>query len=227
MSLAGVLFDFGHTLFDVREPGVLVSRTASALGLEVEETEAAELWAPIARAAQTPEEIARQRDVSAAAHRENWVRLLAPLDRHGDGLAEATYAALLAPENWEPYPDTPETLRALAAADVPVAIVSDIGWDLRTVFAHHFPGETLASHFVLSFEHGAVKPAARLFESALRALDVAPERALMVGDNPATDGGASAFGIPVLILPAARRGEPRGLRAVLDLAGVRGEEPAP
>jgi len=220
LEVQTVLFDFGHTLFDVREPGELVGRTAAARGLSVDDAEALRLWESIAHAAMTPEEMARQRDISRDAHRSNWVRLLAPLDELGAGLAEAVYQALLAPENWQPYTDTRATLRALKASGVAVGIVSDIGFDLRPLFSHHFGDEVLVDHFVLSFEHGAVKPDPVLFHDALRGLGARPDRTLMVGDNPATDGGAGALGIPVLILPAVPRAGMRGLDSVLDLAGI-------
>ena len=48
------------------------------------------------------------------------------------------------------------------------------------------------------------KPSPRLFERACRVLEVEPARAVMIGDNPATDGaGAEAFGLPWLMVGAA------------------------
>lgn len=45
------------------------------------------------------------------------------------------------------------------------------------------------------------KPAPRLFDRACRALKVRPERALMIGDNPATDiAGAEAFGLGSILI---------------------------
>lgn len=45
------------------------------------------------------------------------------------------------------------------------------------------------------------KPSPRLFERACRSLRMAPERAVMIGDNPATDiAGASALGLPSLLV---------------------------
>ena len=80
MEVQTVLFDFGHTLFDVREPGELIGTTAAARGLSVDDADALRIWQSIAQAAMTPEEMARQRDISRDAHRSNWVRLLAPLE---------------------------------------------------------------------------------------------------------------------------------------------------
>ncbi len=59
------------------------------------------------------------------------------------------------------------------------------------------------------------KPEPPLFESALAACGVAPGDAVMIGDNPATDGaGAAALGIPFLQigrLPGARAADLDGL----------------
>ena len=59
------------------------------------------------------------------------------------------------------------------------------------------------------------KPEPALFEAALAACGAAPADAVMIGDNPATDGaGAGALGIPFLQigrLPGARAADLRGL----------------
>jgi 4-nitrophenyl phosphatase len=47
------------------------------------------------------------------------------------------------------------------------------------------------------------KPGPRLFDRACRALDVQPEAAVMIGDNPATDiAGAQAFGLRSVLVGA-------------------------
>lgn len=47
------------------------------------------------------------------------------------------------------------------------------------------------------------KPAPRLFERACRALDISPQAAVMIGDNPATDiAGADALGMPSILVGA-------------------------
>lgn len=221
MGLRAVLFDFGRTLFDVRAPGELIAGAARACGVEVDPARALAQWERIAAESVTPEELAKQRDISEEAHRRHWVRLLAPLDALCDGMAEAMYAAKTDAENWQAYPDTPSTLEALERAGIPVVVVSDTGFDIRPVFARHLGSPPPVHEFVLSFEHGAVKPAPVLFDAALRAAGVAPGEALMVGDNATTDGGAAALGIPVLLLPPPAAGRPRGLDAVVRMAGGR------
>jgi len=217
MAVKAVFFDFGHTLFEVRDPGDLVSRVAAELGRTVDPAAAVAVWDEIYERAGLPEELARQRDISSEAHRANWVRLLAPLERFVTGLAEAVYRAQLEVENWSPYRDAGATLRALKTAGLSIAVISDCGFDLRPIFEHHFGDGALVDAFVLSFEHGLVKPAPALFRAALREFDLAPSEALMVGDNPVTDGGASTLGIASLILPRVPRGEVRGLDSVVRL----------
>ena len=99
-----------------------------------------------------------------------------------------------------------------------IGVVSDIHYDLRPLFercglAH------LVDTYTLSFEHGVQKPDPRLFEIALAELGLAPGEALMVGDRASHDAGGVPLGISTLILPRAPSFGPRGLDAVLRLAG--------
>ena len=75
---------------------------------------------------------------------------------------------------------------------------------------------------VFSCEHGAVKPARRLFEQALAELGAEPARTLFVGDDLRRDiEGAAACGLRTAWIgdPAVANGAGRVLRDVLDLAG--------
>ncbi|MBQ0855349.1 hypothetical protein J8N05_45090 [Streptomyces sp. BH-SS-21] len=63
---------------------------------------------------------------------------------------------------------------------------------------------------------------------ACRELGVVPAETLMVGDHPAKDGGAAGAGLRAYVLPVgAVPGAPRGLDAVLRLAGAAGVGRAP
>jgi FMN phosphatase YigB (HAD superfamily) len=64
-----------------------------------------------------------------------------------------------------------------------------------------------------------VKPEPEAFLTALRLLEVDAGAALMVGDRASRDGGAAAVGITTLLLPPVPNDSPRGLDAVLRLAG--------
>ena len=184
--------------------------------------------APRSRSAPSPAATARgicrpiwcglweDRDLSAEHHRAAYTGLSRtaglPWDVH-----DALYARHMTPAAWRPYPDAAAVLGALRERGVPVAVVSNIGWDLRPVFgAYGVDGDV--ARFVLSFEHGVKKPDPRIFRIACDALGAAPQDTLMVGDDQVADAGASALGCRVLLvdpLPAAER--PDALGDVLDL----------
>lgn len=218
-ALRAVLFDFGDTLFGRTGAHRAIVDDAAAIGVQIDDATARELWAQIQSDARTPDELAKGRDLSPEAHRECWTALYSRLDTLAAGLGEALYAREIDPFGWKPFADTERTLRILRSADVPVGVVSDTGWDIRPVFAA-YGLDQLAEVFVLSCEHGAAKPAPRLFEAACHELGTVPAETLMVGDNPMTDGGAIHAGLPTLILPAAVDGEARGLDAALALLGM-------
>jgi FMN phosphatase YigB (HAD superfamily) len=216
----GVMFDMGDTLLGRGDGPAILRSEAQKLGRDVEDEIARDIWQAIQRAARTPEEIAKGRDLSEQAHRECWTALYSAADVVADGLGEILYEREISAEAWMPFPDTLPTLEALRAANIPMVVVSDTGWDIRPVLAKHglldfFEG------LVLSYEHGAAKPARRLFAAAAEILGVDEQDALMVGDNALTDGGAIESGVRVYLLPPQHEPGPRGLDAVLRLAGVR------
>ena len=75
--------------------------------------------------------------------------------------------------------------------------------------------------FVLSFEVGAIKPDAAIFETALSRLGVEPAHAVMVGDSDEADGGARAVGCGFALvdpLPTSQRAD--GLTSALTEYGI-------
>ncbi|MER6205899.1 HAD-IA family hydrolase [Streptomyces sp. NPDC001642] len=111
-------------------------------------------------------------------------------------LADALHGRSQVSEAWLPYPDTGEILRSLRGRGIPVAVVSNIGWDIRPVFRDHRV-DALMDAYVLSFECGVKKPDPRIFQTACDRLGVAPDDALMVGDEPVADIGAAGLGCRV------------------------------
>ncbi|MGH3763038.1 HAD family hydrolase [Actinophytocola sp.] len=210
--IRGVLFDYSGTLFRL-EPdpswseeliGVL---TASTLVAEHLPRELAEGWA--------------RRDLDPDLHRRVYLASLAASDL---GLtpdaAVAAYERVLEPESWRPYPDTAATLRRLRAANIPVAVVSNIPWDIRAVF-RQYGVHDLVDEYVLSYVEGVMKPDPKIFLVACQRIGVAPADALMVGDSAEADGGAAAVGITTAIidhLPSEQR--PDALLSTLDIHGV-------
>jgi HAD superfamily hydrolase (TIGR01509 family) len=224
-----VLFDFHGTLAQVEDPVAWVLAAAAACGATLERPRATALADRLVMAGRAggplptrvPPHLAElwaERDLYAPSHRAAYVGLASTVDTGVDGLAEALYERLLTPVGWLPYTDTADTLRALREAGVPVAVVSNIGFDLRP----HFDAwklTDLVDAFVLSYEVGRCKPDPAIFLRACGMLGVDPERTLMVGDTPA-DAGAVRAGCAALVLPAAAAGQANGLAAALDLAVV-------
>ena len=120
-------------------------------------------------------------------------------------------------ETWVPYDDALPTLRALKARGRKLALISNVGVDVRGVLVRGGMGD-LFDAVILSFEVGSVKPQRSIFQLALDALGVPPGRALMVGDNAHDDAGAAHLGIRTLLLPRTT-GVEHGLQLVLRLVG--------
>jgi putative hydrolase of the HAD superfamily len=159
-----------------------------------------------------------ERDRDADAHRAAFTGLARQIPLPHPDLYDALYERSMSPDAWQPYPDTAEVLSALRQREVPVAVVSNIGWDLRPVFREHGLAPYVG-HYVLSYEHRVHKPDPRLFLAACAALGLAPQNVLMVGDERA-DAGAAQIGCAVHLvhhLPPEER--PEGLLPVLALAG--------
>jgi len=208
-----VLFDFGDTLFRRAGEARAIVEIGEAQDCPIDPGAAEAVWERIHEHARSPEEIALARDLSPEAHRREWTRLFSLADVLLPGMGRALYEREINPAKWIPYPDTVSCLARLKELGVAVAVVSDTGWDIRSVFSTRNL-DRFVDAWVLSFEHGAVKPAPLLFRAACEALGVAPREALMVGDNPMTDGGAVAAGVPALILPRVPEDAPRGLACV-------------
>ena len=158
-----------------------------------------------------------RRDLSEPRHRALYEGLLAGVTGAGTDRTRRLYDRGITAGGWVPYPDSVPVLEELRRRGVRTAVVSNVGFDLRAVFAGHGL-DRLVDAFVLSYEVGVMKPDPAIFTAALTALDVTPQDALMVGDNWRADGGALELGIRTLLLPYSGPGTDHGLRAVLDLA---------
>lgn len=214
--IRGVLLDFSDTLF-WRDGADRAEAIAHAMGASPAYDDLAVAWRAVKVESTTPDELSKRRDSSAEAHRACWVALLAPFEDLHPGLAVAIYDDQPDPLGWHAFSDTAALLHGLLSRGVPVAVVSDIGWDIRPVFEHHGVASCVQS-WVLSYEHGTEKPDPALFRYACESISVEPAQALMVGDSLSKDGGAAAVGIRSLVLPAWSGEGDRGLRIVLDLA---------
>ncbi|MGB3443292.1 MAG: HAD-IA family hydrolase [Actinophytocola sp.] len=217
----GVLFDFSGTLFRF-EPGP--GWPATTFDETMRERLTTVLTSPALSADHLPPDLAdawARRDLDPSVHRTVY---LASLASTGYELTpeqtEVVYESLSSPDVWYPYPDTAEVLRALAAAEVPVAVVSNIAWDIRPMF-RKLGVEDLVAEYVLSYVEGVAKPDPKIFTLACQRIGVAPEQAVMVGDSPEADGGASAIGCrSVFVDPVHTASRPSALRAAMADVGA-------
>lgn len=214
--IRAVLFDFGHTLFDNDSSVDFLVRESATLGSPLSVEEAGAIFSAALGRSRTPEEMARGRDLDPGVHRESWLALWRELDGRCAGLAERLYDHETSAAGWRPYPDVRPVLEQLVGAGIPLAVVSDTGWDIRPLFAHHDVGRYFET-FVLSYEVGVTKPGRPMFETACEGLGVEARETLMVGDNFRSDGGAIDVGCRTLLLPPVVSGAERGLTAVLSL----------
>ncbi|NGO06231.1 HAD-IA family hydrolase [Streptomyces sp. HC44] len=230
--MAAVLFDFSGTLFRIESTESWLRAVLAEAEVSLPEPElirtardletAGALPGGASPAGRIPDEVAAVwdiRDMSAELHRAAYTGLSRQVPLPDPALHDALYDRQMTPAAWRPYADAAEVLGALRERGVAVGVVSNIGWDLRPVFRDHGLDRYVGA-YVLSYEHGIQKPDPRLFATACDALGVAPQDALMVGDNRRADGGAAALGCGVHFvdhLPVAQR--PDGLRPVLGLLG--------
>jgi HAD superfamily hydrolase (TIGR01509 family) len=224
-QVQAVLFDYSGTLFRLEEDeswfedikvderevdghvqAELMRRLTSPVGRSVEMTPAAyHAWV--------------NRDLAPHLHREAYLHVLREsglADHH----AEALYDRAIDTSSWTPYPDTAEVLKGLHRRGIKTAVVSNIAFDVRPAF--EAIGVTdYVDEFVLSFEVGAIKPDAAIFEAALTRLGVEAAHAVMVGDSDEADGGARALGCGFILvdpLPTSQRTD--GLTSALTEYGV-------
>ena len=113
------------------------------------------------------------------------------------------------PEVWRLYDDVLDSLAALTARGYKLAVLSN--WDRR--LRGLIEGTELHRHFdalIISEEVGVEKPDRKIFETALAAMDVAPDRALHVGDSYREDYlGARAVGMHAILLDRHCEAMPR------------------
>jgi len=230
--ITAVMFDFSQTLFRSESTGPWLDAGLARFGLELPEGERAAL---VERLEETgampggpeprrlPEELRAlwdRRDVDAAGHRAAYQGLALAAGLPDPALAQVLYDRHMEPAAWRPYPDAESTLKELRRRGVPVAVVSNIGWDPRPVFAH-FGLDKLIDVYVLSYEHGVQKPDPRIFRVALDALGRSGGETVMVGDNPRADGGATALGCAFHhVAPVPVQERPDSLAAVLGMLGT-------
>ncbi|GAA1185501.1 HAD-IA family hydrolase [Streptomyces hebeiensis] len=230
MTYKGVLFDFSGTLFRIESAGSWLRAVLDEAGIVLPPEEVRRYAMRLAVAGALPGGTAPQqvppdlaevwatRDESAERHRAAYTGLARTVPLPSPALYDALYERHMTPDAWRPYADAAEVLSTLRREGIGVAVVSNIGWDLRPVFRAHGL-DTWVDAYVLSYEHGVQKPDTRLFAAACELLGQDPHDCLMVGDDRRADGGAVELGCSVHFvehLPVEER--PAGLRPVLEPA---------
>jgi putative hydrolase of the HAD superfamily len=101
-------------------------------------------------------------------------------------------------ENFSLYEDALPVLDELRRGGIKIGLISNGQRDLEEFAEHHVLD---VDAVVGSKAHGRVKPHASIFVAALRALSVAPNETVMVGDSYEDDiEGARALGIRAILL---------------------------
>jgi putative hydrolase of the HAD superfamily len=144
-------------------------------------------------------------------------------------LGERIYTEAWSPAAWRPFPEVLDTLAALRAEGIKLAIISNFVDTLGAVCDHH----GLTPHFDLvlsSVAAGAMKPDPAIFALALHRLGVSAADSWHVGDNFWADIlGARAAGMTGVfldragLLPHPDGPAVRSLDQLLDLVSVSDE----
>lgn len=213
MPIRGVLFDFAGTLFSAEPDASDLAGITDADGCALAPDAFGELIRRITSPVQSFAEFDgefrhawEQRDLDPVLHRVAFVEAIRQAGVAVPEQAARLYEQMIDAAGWTPYPDAQRVLESLSARGIPVAVVSNIGFDIRPAFA----ASGLDQHvkeFVLSYEHGVIKPGKRIFQVALDAIGVTAAEALMIGDNEEADGGALALGMGFGLVPTGRPAE--------------------
>lgn len=129
--------------------------------------------------------------------------------------------AFVDPANFVLFPDVHETLGKLGALGYRLAILSNWSWHLDQLCAA-LDLERYFERLIISARVGHSKPHPAIFRHALDAMQVRPEEAIHVGDNPIADvGGALGVGITPILLDRVGRDAavevPHRVAGLLDL----------
>jgi putative hydrolase of the HAD superfamily len=103
-------------------------------------------------------------------------------------------------DSWHPYPFTVDVLEELRRKGYRMGIISNWDDSARAILKKHGL-DRFFEHIIISSEVGWEKPAAEIFQKAIRAASVDPDECTYVGDNYYDDAvGSRKAGIEPLIV---------------------------
>jgi len=141
-------------------------------------------------------------------------------DAPADELLDDLFTAFSDARVWKVFPETAETLSALSARGIALAVISN--WDRR------LPDILRTLEIVSAFDvvtvsaiEGVEKPAPEIFERTLDRLGVAPASTIHVGDSPLEDyRGAEDAGLKALLIDRRELFAGDGYQCIASLAEV-------
>jgi putative hydrolase of the HAD superfamily len=191
-----VLFDAAGTLIEPREPiGETYARIAETHGATISAWRLGDAFARVWRAAPAMVYPGLPADASARSEREAWRAIVrqtflaadsAVRPADFDACFEELFAHFATGSAWRERIGAREVLIELCAAGVATAVVSNFDRRLRGILADLALAPRLDLVWLAS-DAGVAKPDPAIFTSAVAALGVARDRALVVGNDPELD----------------------------------------
>jgi putative hydrolase of the HAD superfamily len=214
-ALRTVFFDLGDTLMYVHpDVPTLYLETCQSMGIDVSAAHMAEALHAGERMYRHALRAGRTFESSMDEARSFWQEynelILAELGVSHDlaDRARELSERFWHPESWRVFPEVHDVLRALRAAGLQLAVISNFTDALVALCETH----ELDGYFdvlVASTVTGSQKPDAGIFREALRRTGADPATSLHVGDNYVADVlGARASGITGVLLDRTRAGVP-------------------
>lgn len=219
--MRAAIFDLGGTLLRWSIGPEEVRDASVDLGTPLSPEEATQLWGELNERPATSEELSMGAGWSESAYARALWSYYRAAEATVPGLAGWLVARAVDPATYLAFPGAAELVKDLAAAGVHLSVLSDTGFDVRPALTAN-DLTALGDVVLLSHEQGACKPAPWLFTRACDLMGATASESLMVGDNPAADGGSVVAGVAALILPVLGSERDRNYAVVRAAFGLDG-----
>lgn len=203
--IRAVLFDAVGTLIELREPvGETYSRAVADHGVTISSRRMGEAFGRAVAKAEPLVFPGAEPALLPALERDWWRRVVRATFQDADSARpvsdfdacfEALWRHYATPAAWRLREGAAEILPRLRTRGLRLAVVSNFDGRLPALLEDLGIADRLDA-VVLPSDAGAAKPDARIFDTALRRLEVAPGEALFVGDDAHHDlAGARGVGV--------------------------------